>query len=379
MSRFINPVPQFWLDNGTVAASGKMEFYENGDYSTLKNTYADPLLATENTNPVNLDGQGRMPSCFGQGLYSVKLYAYDNTQPGGKGTLQWTRDDVDLTGGTAGAFDDWSPVVTYSIGAAVKDEGKYYLLYGSPTSKGERPSDTPTEWEQIAFLTVYNPNKIYSEDEIVVDGGFIYRSLENDNEDSPPSAKWANLTFNDSVADDFSIGGNLDVTGNSDVGGSLDVAGPFTAPGHINTYFAKKSTGQTVTASTTLVDSAGLSITLANGAAYHIRAHISWNAGATTANGIKITFTGASVVSWMWIANSNASTANANPTANASGGTLQFTKMPNAALAANETIVFDAIVTGTGSAFKAQFAQAVSDAIGTTMNASSCIIATRLG
>lgn len=377
--RFVNPVPQFWLDNGTVAASGKMEFFENKDYSTLKNTYADPLLAAANTNPVSLDGQGRMPSCFGQGLYSVKLYAYDNTQPGGKGTLQWTRDDVDLTGGSAGAFDDWSPVVTYSLGAATKDNGKYYLLYGSPTSKGERPSDTPTEWEEITFLTVYNPNKTYSIDEIVVDGGFIYRSLEDDNEDAPPSAKWANLTFNDSVVGDFSVGNDLDVVGDADIGGALAVVGAFTAPGHINTYVARKTTGQAVTASTTLVDSAGLSITLENAAVYHIRAHISWNAGATTANGIKVSFTGASVTSWMWIANSNASTANADPTANASGGTLTFTKMPNASAAANETIIFDAIVTGAGTAFKAQFAQAVSDATGTTMNAASCMIATKLG
>ena len=219
MSRFINPVPQFWLDNGTVASSGKMEFYENGDYSTLKNTYADSAMDTANTNPVNLDGQGRMPPCFGEGLYSVKLFAYDNTQPGGKGTLQWTRDDVDLSGGGAGAFDDWSAVTTYALGAAVKDNAKYYLLYGLATSLGQRPSTSPAIWEEITFLTVYNENKTYSEDEIVVYGGFIYRSLEDDNDDTPPSAKWANLTFNDSVAGNFTAGGDIIVGGNLNLGG----------------------------------------------------------------------------------------------------------------------------------------------------------------
>lgn len=373
MSRFINPVPQFWLDNGTIAASGKIEFYENGDYSTLKNTFSNALMTIANTNPVSLDGQGRMPPCFGTGLYSVKFYAYDNAQPGGKGALQWTRDDVDLSGGSAGAFDDWSPVVTYAIGSAVKDLGSYYILYGSVTSKGERPSTTPTKWEEITFLTVYNSSKTYSEDEIVVDGGFIYRSLEDENEDTPPSAKWANLTFNDSVAGDFDIGGNLDV------GGTLDVVGAFTAPGHVNTYVAKKSTSQTVTASTTLVDSAGLSITLEDTVNYHVRAHISWKAGLTNANGIKVSFTGGAVFSHIWIANTNTSTANADPTANATGGVLTFTKMPNASANADETIIFDAIVTGAGTAFKMQFAQAVSDAIGTVMNSASCMIATRLG
>jgi len=207
MSRFTNPVPQFWLDNGTAAASGLIEFYENGNFSAKKDTFADSGLTIKNTNPVNLDGQGRMPPCFGQGLYSVKLYAYDNSAIDKKGALQWSRNDVDMTGGGAGAFDDWSAVVTYALGDAAKDNGKYYSLYGGATSKGERPSTTPAKWEEIAFLTVFNTNKTYSEDEIVISGGFIYRSLEDNNNDSPPSAKWGNLTFNDSVAGDFTVGG----------------------------------------------------------------------------------------------------------------------------------------------------------------------------
>jgi hypothetical protein len=209
MSRFTNPVPQFWLDNGTVAASGKMEFYENRDYSTLKTTFSDSGLNIQNTNPVNLDGQGRMPSCFGQGLYSVKLYAYDNAAPDKKGALQWTRDDVDLSGGGTAAFDDWSPVITYSIGTAAKDNGKYYILFGANTSKGERPSTTPTKWEELIFLTIHNPNKTYFLNDNVVVGGFIYRSLENNNTDTPPSAKWANLTFNNTVAGDLTVSGTV--------------------------------------------------------------------------------------------------------------------------------------------------------------------------
>jgi len=183
MSRFTNPVPQFWLDNGTAAASGLIEFYENGNFSAKKDTFSDSGLTIKNTNPVNLDGQGRMPSCFGQGLYSVKLYAYDNSAVDKKGALQWSRNDVDMSNGGAGAFDDWSAVVTYALGDAAKDNGKYYSLYGGATSKGERPSTTPAKWEEIAFLTVFNTSKTYSEDEIVIDGGFIFRSLEDNNND----------------------------------------------------------------------------------------------------------------------------------------------------------------------------------------------------
>jgi len=219
MSRFINPVPQFWLDNGTVASSGLVEFYENRDYSTKKDTHADSGLLVKNTNPVKLDGQGRMPPCFGQGLYSVKLYAYDNSAIDKKGALQWTRDDVDMSVGGAGAFDDWNPAVTYALGDTAKDNGKYYTLYGASTSKGQRPSSTLSAWEEIAFLTIYNSNKTYLEDDIVIDSGFIYRSLENENNDYPPSPKWANLTFNDSVAGNFSVGGNFSVTGTFSAGG----------------------------------------------------------------------------------------------------------------------------------------------------------------
>lgn len=207
--RFTNPVPQFWLDNGELASSGKMYFYENNDYSTAKNTYSRSDNTNANTNPVILDGQGRMPPCFGQGLYSVKFYSAD-------GSLQWTRDDVSLSS-ESGQMELWVPAIRYAINDIAKDpsDGDYYQLYGAATSIGNQPSTSLNLWQKIVFITEHNTNKTYEINEIVTRTGFIYRSLENNNSDTPPSAKWGNLTFNNSVAGDLSVGGNLTVTGSA--------------------------------------------------------------------------------------------------------------------------------------------------------------------
>lgn len=188
--RFINPVPQFWLDNGDLASSAKMYFYENKDYSTPKETYSQPDNTIPNTNPVILDGQGRMPPCFGDGLYSVKFYSAD-------GSLQWTRDDVSLAS-EAGQFADWSPAKPYSIGDVAKDtiDGEYYRLWGAPSNLGSQPSSSPLLWEKIIFITEYVTGKLYSEGATVSKDGFLYRSEVDSNSTPPPSANWQDLTFN---------------------------------------------------------------------------------------------------------------------------------------------------------------------------------------
>lgn len=238
MSRFTNPVPQFFLDDGSVASFGRMYFYENNNFAVLKDTFSLPDNTVPNTNPLKLTGAGRLPSCHGEGLYSVKFYSANPENPDEDGTLIWSRNDVSLSE-LAGQFELWSPAETYTINDIAKDpsDGFYYQLYGAPTSKGEQPSTSLTKWEVVYFLTGFNPNKIYGEDDIVVDGGFIYRSLQDDNEDTPPSAKWANLTFNDSIAGNFSVGGNLTAAGTAFIGGNvLANSGKIIIGSGVNTY-----------------------------------------------------------------------------------------------------------------------------------------------
>lgn len=218
MSRFTNPVPQFFRDNGELASSGRMYFYENKNYSLLKSTFSQPDNTVANTNPLKLDGQGRLPNCFGEGLYSVKLYAANPDNPNIDGELIWTRDDVDLSAGGDAAFSEWSPVQTYGTGSIVKDGEPYYRLYGSAASKGEQPSLTPSKWEEIVFITGHIAGRSYPEDYIVKKDGYLYRSNTADNTTTPPSADWENLTFNNSVTGDFSVGGDLDVADNIQIG-----------------------------------------------------------------------------------------------------------------------------------------------------------------
>lgn len=201
MSRFTNPVPQFFLDSGEIASYGRMYFYENKNFSTLKKTYSQPDNTVENTNPMTLTGSGRLMPCFGEGLYSVKLFSVDPENPGVDGALIWSRDDVSLSSGGDTAFSEWSPVQTYGAGAIVKDGEPYYKLYGAVTSKAEQPSLNPSKWEEIVFLTYYNPNKTYNEDDVVIYNGLIYRSEIDDNSSSPPSSDWQDLTFNQDIQD----------------------------------------------------------------------------------------------------------------------------------------------------------------------------------
>lgn len=201
MSRFSNPVPQFFTDDGELASSGRMYFYENKNYSLLKSTFSQPDNTVANTNPVKLDGQGRLPNCFGEGLYSVKLYAANPDNPNIDGELIWTRDDVDLSAGGDSAFSAWSPVQTYGAGSIVKDGEPYYRLYGSAASKGEQPSVTPSKWEKIVFIAEHIPGRAYPEDYIVIKDGLLYASITNGNSTTPPSTSWRDITFNQSYQD----------------------------------------------------------------------------------------------------------------------------------------------------------------------------------
>lgn len=67
------PIYQFFDDNGTPLAGGKLFFYETGT-STPKATYTDAGLTTPNANPLILDSAGRTgPLFFESGDYKVIL------------------------------------------------------------------------------------------------------------------------------------------------------------------------------------------------------------------------------------------------------------------------------------------------------------------
>lgn len=180
MSRYVNPVPQYYLNDGSVASSGKLYFYENKDPNTKKDTFSNEGETIANTNPVLLDGEGRCPPIFGSGRYTVVLKSNKNIQ-------QWSRDDVDLTD-LLGQFADWSAIISYNIGDIVQaSDGRYYSSLTN-NNLGNDPTTTPTVWEQIEYITVWNENATYSEDDLVIFGGAFYRSVINSNLNNQPDS-----------------------------------------------------------------------------------------------------------------------------------------------------------------------------------------------
>jgi hypothetical protein len=358
MKQYTNPVPQYFDNDGDILSAGSIGYYENGSTTTKKNTYnADGGVL--NKNPVVLSAEGRLPQVWGDGLYTVicrKKPVSPYTDPE-DGEVVWTRHGYEFAT-SDGQFGDWNANENYDLNDIRKYNGDYYQSEVSGNI-GNVPSVSTDKWSQIAFLGYWNEDKPdgYANDAIVIKNGYLYRSLSANNTADPEVSGWENLTFNNEII------------------GDLEVTGTITSASQI---VALKTSNQTVTSSTTLVDVSDISLALVDGVKYAIRAHIRWNAGATTGNGIKVTFTGATHSSWLWLANTNASTSNADPTANASGGTLQFTKMPNASAAADEVIIFDAVVTASASPYKMQFAQATSSVTATQVSTNTYVIATRL-
>ncbi len=224
MKRFINPVPQYFLNNGDLASSGFLHFYENGSTTTRKDTYNAPDGVTKNLNPVPLSGAGRVPSIFGEGLYTVECTDNDGVQ-------LWLRHDIEFSG-TEGQFSDWSAVVSYDLNDIVRYTDGYYYKSDVVSNIGNNPSTATTKWSRIAFIETFNSSKAggYDIGSIVDSGGYLYRSNANDNTNTPPHATWDNLTFNNSIVGNFSVSAtttteDLTVTDAATIGGALSVTG----------------------------------------------------------------------------------------------------------------------------------------------------------
>jgi flagellar hook assembly protein FlgD len=364
MSRFINPVPQYFLNDGSMASSGRLKFFVNKDYSTLKDTFSgDEDGSPANTNPLVLDGSGRLPPCFGEGLYSVKFYAYDPQQPDGLGELQWTRDDVSLSE-LSGQFDSWSPIESYSIGDKVKaSSGDYYesLQNGN---KGNNPLSSPSYWSKVIFITTYNQNTTYPANYIVEYLGRLYRSIAGGNlNHTPPSTEWENLTFNNSVT------GNFNVTGTITALNTTKTAVKNNSTQRNNTTVASNDPDLVI---------AGLAVD----SWYKVSALLSWSGTGSATYGIKvnISLVDASPGQIFYI-DSTSSGSNSAPTANHFDSLLSgFNKLPNVS-SVREPLLIEAMIKTNASgspSLAIEWAQSVSGANFTNVHAGSFLTAIKL-
>jgi hypothetical protein len=184
MSRYVNPVPQYFDSQGDILIEGFLRFDETGT-NTLKPIWHDVNMTIPATNPVKLDGAGRIPSLFLSGAYKVTAFKDDGL--GSPGEQQWSRDPV---GGESDAFGgDWSSATVYGIGDVVRgSDGEYYQSIINSNS-GNDPISIATAWSLVNLLVNWNTNETYSQfDPVKGSDGNIYYSVVASNLGNNPTA-----------------------------------------------------------------------------------------------------------------------------------------------------------------------------------------------
>ena len=152
MSRFINPAPQY-------KPYSKLYFFESNTNTQLA-TYADSIETIPNTHPVIADADGRVPNIF----FSVvaKLVVLDESD------VQYIeRDPVGGDSATGGGLGAWSETTVYGISDIVKgSDNKIYVSITAGNVSND-PTITPTAWEEVRFIGVWNTNVSYAIGDVV--------------------------------------------------------------------------------------------------------------------------------------------------------------------------------------------------------------------
>lgn len=179
MPRTVNPRPQFLDSAGDPLVSGKLHVFESGT-DTLKSTFADVNLSIQNENPVPLTADGRLPNVFFDGTARMKLTDSADVQI-------W---DIDPVGGEniGGNFEEWNPLVIYSMNnIVIASDDNFYRSFTNG-NEGNDPTTTPSEWEQIEFISVWNTNVTYDIGDTVKgsDNNF-YRGVTASNQGNDPT------------------------------------------------------------------------------------------------------------------------------------------------------------------------------------------------
>lgn len=204
MSRFINPIPQFFLSNGDLISGGQLTFYASST-DVLLPIFADVNEEVAIQNPVTLGGRGEVPSIF----FSASARA---VLTDAQGVQIFDVDPIGADGGTS-AFEPWQSNVVYAANSLVfgADNDPYISLIGN--NQGNDPTQNVGDndnWSQLNQIRVWNAREIYNLDILVIEDGTLYKSATNSNINNRPStdngSNWqaitaANgLTFNNTIS-----------------------------------------------------------------------------------------------------------------------------------------------------------------------------------
>lgn len=174
MARIIAAFTQFFDNAGKPLINGKLQFLESGSNNTDKTTFKDAALTDglENTNPVILDGAGRLAfSVFGSGVYNVILFDSNGAQ------IQ----QFDPVGATSNGsqFSEWLATQTYDKGDIVRaTDGDYYQSFIN-SNDNKNPTSSQAEWDLITIVKSYIANAAGTADVITADFVPIIHTLVN--------------------------------------------------------------------------------------------------------------------------------------------------------------------------------------------------------
>lgn len=181
MSRYINPIPQYFTNDGKVLSGGKLYFYKSGTSDPL-DTFADSALTIINPNPIILTAAGRTPNVFYEGSAKVKITDSSDI----------TITELDPVGGeqTAGEWGLWNAFIVYEKGAIVRGaDDKFYISIADSNSNNNPTTPSPTYWTEIKNLKVWNTNESYAIGDVVQDSaGSLWKSLINGNIANNPTS-----------------------------------------------------------------------------------------------------------------------------------------------------------------------------------------------
>ncbi|MBL4795942.1 MAG: hypothetical protein JKY50_00860 [Oleispira sp.] len=223
MARIIDAFTQFFDNAGDPLIYGKLKFLESGTNNTDKNTFKDAALTPgmENTNPVILDGAGRLAfSVSGTGTYNVILFDSDDVQ------IQ----QFDPVGATSSGsqFSVWLATETYDKGDIVRATDNEYYQSFINDNNNNNPISNPATWDLITIVKSYIANASGTVDAITVDFVPVMHSLVDKTRILVRSSG-TNTTTNPTVAPNGLTAKTIVKDGNTpllpgDIPGEMDMA-----------------------------------------------------------------------------------------------------------------------------------------------------------
>jgi hypothetical protein len=183
MARSINPVPQFFENDGSPLINGLMYFYDSGT-NTPKVTYKDANLTIPNTHPVVLSASGEMPNVIFTGSAKQKLVDAN-------GGMRWERDPVGVIDSTFG--NPYSAIITYSADEVVRGSDGVYYVSINDGNQGHNPVSTSGFWK-LLYSILYSSSVTYTQGANAMgSNGILYSSLAGGNVGNDPVSsplKW---------------------------------------------------------------------------------------------------------------------------------------------------------------------------------------------